>query len=88
MGQGEIEKSIARSSQIKTVLPYNIQAHNNILGVRDQKVSDALDNDTKANFPQHVPGKIQFQKKRVHGPHTYIYIFIFLFPKEKIKLFQ
>ena len=29
-----------------------------------KKVLDALENDTKANFQENIPAKIQFQKKR------------------------
>ena len=35
-----------------------------------KKVSDGLENDTKANFPENFPGKMRFQKKRGHGPHA------------------
>ena len=38
-----------------------------------KNVSDALDNDTKANLPENVPGKMRFQKKRGHGSHASLF---------------
>ena len=36
--------------------------------VGGKKVWNALENDPKVNFQGNIPGKVQFQKKRGHGP--------------------
>ena len=78
VGQGEIGISIARTSQIITVFPCNIQAPDKILGVPEPKMFRMLWRMTQMQIREHGPHTPPPLSRDLKYININIYIYIYI----------